>query len=307
MNFEGRNILAIGDFSKDELLKIISASKQVDRNIYEYSSMLKGKILATLFFEPSTRTRMSFQAAMQRTGGSVIGFSEVSTTSMKKGESMPDTIKIISGYCDVIVMRHPESGSVAKAAEHASVPVINAGDGENEHPTQTMLDLYTIMKEKGRIEGLKVGFVGDLKFGRTVHSLTTALSQFNPELYFVSPPSIKMPEKYLKELDKKGIRYHEEKELFKVSKELDLLYVTRIQKERFSKPEDYAKVKSVYKLDRTLTNHIRHDTLILHPLPRVDELNPELDALPQSIYFKQAYNGIPVRMALLGLVLGKIK
>jgi len=307
MNFEDRNILAIGDFSKEELLKIIEVAGEIDKDKEKCKDVLRGKILATLFFEPSTRTRMSFQAAMQRMGGSIIGFSEVSTTSMKKGESLPDTIKIISGYCDVIVMRHPEVGSVAKAAEDASVPLINAGDGPNEHPTQTILDLYTIMKEKRTLEGLKVGFVGDLKYGRTVHSLATALRHFNPEFYFISPPSLAMPKKYLRELDKKGIKYHEEENLFKVSKELDVLYVTRIQKERFVNPEEYAKVKGVYKLDKSLAKHIRDDAKILHPLPRVDEMDPELDELPQSVYFKQAHNGIPVRMALLGLILGKLK
>jgi len=307
MNFEKRHILAISDFSKEELLKIIEVASEVDKNVAAYQDLLKGKIVATLFFEPSTRTRMSFQAAMQRAGGSVIGFSDVSTSSIKKGESLPDTMKIISGYCDVIVMRHPEAGSVAKAASDATVPMINAGDGDNEHPTQTLLDLYTIMKEIGKLEGLKAGFVGDLRYGRTVHSLVKALTHFNPEFYFISHPSLKMPEAYLKELNKKGIKYHEEEELFKVSKELDVIYETRIQKERFESEEEYEKVKDAYKLDKSLAQHIKSDAKILHPLPRVDELDPELDELPQSIYFEQAHNGIPVRIALLGLVLGKLK
>jgi aspartate carbamoyltransferase catalytic subunit len=307
MNFEGKHILAIGDLTKEELLRIMEVSKDVNENMQKYAELLKGKILATLFFEPSTRTRMSFQAAMQRLGGSVIGFSDISMSSMKKGESMPDTIKIISGYCDVIAMRHPEAGSVAEAAQLAKVPVINAGDGANEHPTQTMLDMYTIKKEIGNLEGLKVGFVGDLKYGRTVHSLTRALSHFNPEFYFISHPSLKMPDEFLKELDEKGIKYHEEENLFSVSKELDVLYVTRIQKERFEDPDEYERVKGIYKLDKSLAHNIRVDAKILHPLPRIDEMDPELDELPQSIYFKQAHNGLPVRMALLGLVLGKIK
>ncbi len=307
MNFKGRHILAISDFTKEEILKILKVAGDIDRDIGKYKNALHGKIVATIFFEPSTRTRMSFQAAMQRMGGSVIGFSDVSTSSMKKGESLPDTIKIISGYCDVIVMRHPLAGSVAKAAEDAAVPVINAGDGPHEHPTQTILDLYTIRKEKGKLEGLKVGFVGDLRYGRTVHSLVRALSYFNTEFYFISPDSIKMPDEYLNELEKKGIKYHEEKDLLKVAKELDIIYVTRIQQERFENPEDYEKVKKGYKLDKTLARYIKPDARILHPLPRVDEMLPELDELPQSIYFKQAHNGIPVRMALLGLVLGKLK
>ncbi len=307
MTFKGRHILAISDFTKEELLHIIKVASDIDSDIGKYSDSLKGKILATLFFEPSTRTRMSFQAAMQRMGGSVIGFSDVSTSSIKKGESLPDTIKIVSGYCDAIVMRHPEAGSVEKSSKDSSVPVINAGDGPHEHPTQTILDVYTIQKELGRLENLKVGFVGDLKFGRTVHSLVKALSNFNAEFCFVSPPSLKMPDEYLEELDKKGVNYREEIDLLKVSKELDILYMTRIQKERFVNLEDYDKVKGIYKLDRSIEKNIRKDAKILHPLPRVDEIDPELDQLKQSVYFKQAHNGIPVRMALLGLVLGKIK
>ena len=307
MNFEGRNVLSISDFSKEELLKVTDVAAEIDRNLAIFSDALKGKIVATLFFEPSTRTRMSFQAAMQRMGGSVIGFSDVSTSSLKKGESLPDTIKVVSGYCDVIVMRHPDAGSVAKAAEDASVPVINAGDGPREHPTQTILDVYTIMKERGNLENLKVGFVGDLKHGRTVHSLVTAMSHFNSEFYFVSNESLKMPEEYLKNLKSRGVKYREETDLLKVSKELDVIYVTRVQSERFENRQDYENSKKGYKLDASLAESIRENAIILHPLPRVDELDPELDKLKQSIYFKQAHNGIPVRMALLGLVLGKIK
>ena len=306
MNFANRHTLEISAFSKEELLKIIEVAGEIDKDVEKYNDTLKGKIVATLFFEPSTRTRMSFQAAMQRMGGSVIGFSDVSTSSLKKGESLADTIKVISGYCDVIVMRHPEEGSVAKAASDASVAVINAGDGPHEHPTQTILDIYTIMKEKGTLENLKIGFVGDLKYGRTVHSLTTALSHFNPEFYFISPDSLKMPATYLKELEGKGIKYHEES-MENVSHELDVIYVTRVQKERFANAEEYEQAKKGYKLDKSLGEKIKSDAIILHPLPRVDEMDEELDKLKQSIYFKQAHNGIPVRMALLGLTLGKLK
>ena len=307
MNTEPKHVLTMSQFSKDDILAIIEAAGKIDRKKSLYSETLKGKILATLFFEPSTRTRMSFQAAMQRMGGSVIGFSDISTSSMKKGENLSDTIKIVSGYCDAIVMRHPEAGSVAKAAEQASVPVINAGDGPNEHPTQTILDLYTIMKERGKLENLKIGFVGDLKYGRTVHSLVTAMNHFSPEFYFISSESLGLPDKYLKKLDEKGIRYHKETDLLKVSSELDVIYVTRIQKERFESAKEYDEAKESYRLDKSLAEHIKADAIILHPLPRVDEIDPELDALPQSIYFKQAHNGIPVRMALLGILLGKIK
>ena len=301
------HVLTMSQFSKDDILAIIEASRKIYAKRDRYSETLRGKILATLFFEPSTRTRMSFQAAMQRMGGSVIGFSDISTSSMKKGENLSDTIKIVSGYCDAIVMRHPEEGSVAKAAEQSSVPLINAGDGPNEHPTQTILDLYTIMDEKGTLENLKVGFIGDLKHGRTVHSLVTALMHFNPELYFISQPALGMPEKYLKNLDAKGIKYHEETNLLKVSGELDVIYVTRIQKERFEDLKEYEKAKANYRIDKSLAKNIKSDAIILHPLPRVDEIDAELDDLPQSVYFKQAHNGIPVRMALLGILLGKIK
>ena len=301
------HVLTMNQFSKDDILAIIEASRKIYAKRDRYSETLRGKILATLFFEPSTRTRMSFQAAMQRMGGSVIGFSDISTSSMKKGENLSDTIRVVSGYCDAIVMRHPEEGSVAKAAEQASVPLINAGDGSNEHPTQTILDLYTIMDEKGTLENLKVGFVGDLRHGRTVHSLVTALMHFNPELYFISQPALGIPEKYLKNLDAKGIKHHEETDLLKVSGELDVIYVTRIQKERFEDVKEYEKAKASYRIDKSLAKNIKSDAIILHPLPRVDEIDAELDDLPQSVYFKQAHNGIPVRMALLGILLGKIK
>ena len=307
MNFEGRNVLSLSDFSKEELLKIVEVTGKIDESLADHSQVLKGKIVATLFFEASTRTRMSFQAAMQRMGGSVIGFSDASASSMKKGESIADTLKVVSGYCDVIVMRHPKEGSVEEAARHAKVPVINAGDGSNEHPSQTMLDIYTVMKERGSLENLKIGFVGDLKYGRTVHSLVNAFTHFNPEFYFVSPEQLKMPGKYLEVLKEKNVKYFEEHDLLKISKNLDVIYVTRIQKERFDNEEDYGKAKKGYFLDKSLIDHIRDDALILHPLPRVDEMNPELDKFKQSVYFKQAHNGIPLRMALLALVLGKIK
>ena len=307
MDFEGRNILSISDFSKEDLLRIIEAARKIDDSMDSYAPVLRGKIVSTLFFEASTRTRMSFQAAMQRMGGSVIGFSDASASSMKKGESIADTIKVVSGYCDVIVMRHPEEGSVAKAAMHAEVPIINAGDGSNEHPSQTMLDIYTIMKERGSLEGLKIGFVGDLKYGRTVHSLVTALSHFGPEFYFISPDQLKMPPSYLEDLKRKNITYFEENDLAKLREKLDVVYATRIQKERFATDEEYEKAKKGYILDRSLIGYIKEEGMILHPLPRVDELNPELDKFKQSRYFKQAHNGIPLRMALLGLVLGKIK
>ncbi len=305
MGWTGRDIVSIKDFSKEELLHVLDKAAEIEKNRAKYSEMLKGKVMAALFFEPSTRTRLSFESSMHRLGGSVIGFSDSINTSISKGETFEDTIKIIDGYADLIVVRHPEAGSSKRAADVAKQPVINAGDGAHEHPTQTFIDLYTIRKSCGRLENLKVGFLGDLKYGRTVHSLAFALSRFNPTLYFISPKSLKMPESDLKELKAKGITCYEEEDLLKVSENLDVLYVTRIQKERFLNPEDYKQVKGVYQLDTPFLKHTKPELRILHPLPRIDEINPQLDKAPQSIYFEQAHNGIPIRMALLSMILGK--
>ena len=303
MGFFGRDIISIRDFSKDEILRILDAAQVMQAGKEKYFGLLSGKVMASLFFEPSTRTRLSFDAAMQRLGGSVIGFQNPEMTSISKGETTEDTIRIIDGYCDLIVMRHPKDGSVKIAAELAEKPVINAGDGSNEHPTQTFMDLYTIRKEHGALENLNVGFVGDLKYGRTVHSLAYALSHFKPNITFISHKSLRMPEKYLKELDAKKINYVEEEDLTKASKDLDILYVTRIQKERFLNPEDYSQVKGGYQIDSSFLKFTKPSLKILHPLPRVDEINTGLDSANQSIYFKQAHNGIYVRMALLAMIL----
>lgn len=304
MGWLGRDIVSIKDFSKDEILQVLDKAADIEKNRSKHSELLRGKVMAALFFEPSTRTRLSFEAAMHRLGGSVIGFSEPSMTSIAKGETFEDTMRIIDGYCDVIAIRHPEIGSAKKAADIVRNPVINAGDGAHEHPTQTFTDLYTIRKSCGRLDNLTVGFLGDLKYGRTVHSLAYALSHFNATIYFISPKSLKMPDEDLKELNKRKVTYHEEEDLLKVSNKLDVLYVTRIQKERFLNPEDYHSVKGVYKLDPSFLKHTKPELKILHPLPRIDEINPQLDKAPQSIYFEQAHNGVPVRMALLAMVLG---
>jgi aspartate carbamoyltransferase catalytic subunit len=306
MGWLGRDVVSIRDFSKEDLLEVVNKAAAIENdNKGKNSLFLQGKVMASLFFEPSTRTRLSFEAAMHRLGGSVVGFAEPSMTSIAKGETFEDTIRIIDGYCDVLVIRHPEIGSAKKAAEVARHPVINAGDGAHEHPTQTFVDLYTIKKSCGRLDRLAVGFLGDLKYGRTVHSLAYALSHFNSTLYFISPKSLRMPEDDLKELDKRKVNYYEEEDLLKVSKKLDVLYVTRIQKERFLNPEEYHSVKGIYKLDPSFLKHTKPELKILHPLPRVDEINPQLDKAKQSIYFEQAHNGIPVRMALLAMILGK--
>ncbi|MCK4497510.1 MAG: aspartate carbamoyltransferase [Candidatus Aenigmarchaeota archaeon] len=302
MDFKNRDIISIRDFSKDEILHILETSKKIESK--PDPELLKNKIMASLFFEPSTRTRMSFESAMRRLGGNVIGFDDPNTTSLKKGETLWDTIKMAESYSDVIVIRSPIEGASRLAAEAAKVPVINAGDGANQHPTQTLLDLYTILKEKKTLENLNVGFLGDLKYGRAVHSLAIALSHFNARMFFISPKALKMPDSYLEELEQKGIWYREEEDLFKVSRELDILYATRIQKERFPDPLEYKKYAGVYRLDRKLLDHIKPGLRILHPLPRVDEIHPELDDTKHAVYFEQAKNGIPVRQTILALVLG---
>jgi aspartate carbamoyltransferase catalytic subunit len=302
--FKKRDIISIKDFSREDLIYFLKVAKKFEG--YR-KPILDGSVLATLFFEPSTRTRLSFEAAMTQLGGRVIGFADPNVSSAKKGETLHDGIKVIGGYCDVIVIRHPEAGSAKEAADATTTPIINGGDGPNQHPTQTLLDLYTIKKEKGRITGLNVGFVGDLKYGRTVHSLADALSKFNCKMSFVSPPSLRMPKKQLDELSSRGISFVEEEDLDKVSQQIDVLYATRIQKERFPSEKEYNKVKNSYVLDKNLLGKTKKDVRIMHPLPRVNEIHPNLDPYRQAVYFKQAHNGVIVRKALLSLVLGKVK
>ena len=305
MDFKGKDIISINDFSKEELLYILKVASSIEQK--PKSNLLKGKILAALFFEPSTRTRLSFISAMEQLGGEIIGFSTAHTTSIQKGESLWDTIKMTEQYADIITIRHPLEGSARLAAEAASIPVINGGDGSNQHPTQTMLDLYTIQKIKGKLEDLHVGIVGDLKYGRTVHSLVIALSHFNPTFYFIAPDALQIPETYLDELFHKKIKYYKTSDLTRFSKELDVLYVTRIQKERFPEPLEYERFKGIYRIDEAFLQRIKKELKIMHPLPRVDEIDKSIDNTPHAAYFEQAANGIPVRKALLALVLGKVK
>lgn len=305
MEFKSRDIISINDFSKEELLHILRVVRQMEQN--PKGNILKGRILAALFFESSTRTRLSFISAMKQLSGEVIGFSTTGTTSIQKGESLWDTIKMIERYADVIVIRHPLEGSARLAAEAASIPVINGGDGSNQHPTQTILDMYTIQKTKGRIDGLHIGFVGDLKYGRTVHSLVIALSHFNPVFYFIAPDALQIPESYLDELFQKKVKYYKTSDLARFSREFDVLYVTRIQKERFPDPLEYEKFRGMYRIDEAFLQHVKKDLKILHPLPRVDEIDKNIDRTEHAAYFEQAANGIPVRKALLALVLGKAK
>jgi len=302
MSFKNRNIISIRDFSKADILHILDVAKRLEKK--PEPTLLNGKLLAALFFEPSTRTRLSFESAMKRLGGNVIGFADAGVSSTAKGESLHDTIKTIEGYSDVIVVRHPVEGAARVASESTSLPVINAGDGANQHPTQTFLDLYTILKSKGKLENLKVGFLGDLKYGRTVHSLVHALTYFNAEMHFIAPESLRMPADDLIELKKKKITYKEHEKMDDVLKDLDVLYVTRIQKERFPDILDYEKVKGVYVLNQETMKNAKDDLKLLHPLPRVDEITEDVDELGQAIYFEQAHNGIPVRQALIALVLG---
>ena len=304
MTLEGKDVISVRDFDKETILHILSKAGEVDS--HPVPSLLTGKIMATLFYEPSTRTRLSFESAMKRLGGGVIGFADPDTTSTAKGESLADSIRIVEGYADVIILRHPLEGAARLAGDVANIPVINAGDGANQHPTQTFLDLYTILKDKGRIDSLRIGFLGDLKYGRTVHSLATALKHFDVELCFISPSLLRMPEYVLDELHQSKIPFQEMAVLEDAISDLDVLYCTRIQKERFGSPIDHEKVRGAYRVSMHTLSFAKDDLRIMHPLPRVDELDPAVDDSIHAIYFEQAKNGIPIRQALLALVLGKL-
>jgi len=306
LQFEGRDIISIRDFSREEIDYILKVAQAMEPLAQKGSDMLRGKILATLFFEPSTRTRLSFEAAMHKLGGSTIGFAEAEIASVRKGENLADTVRTVENYADVIAIRHPLEGAARLAAEFAKVPIINGGSGAEEHPTQALLDLYTIMKEKGGIDGLKIALVGDLRYGRTVHSLAYALSYYDVELYLVSPESLRMRREVLEEIREK-IPVIEETNIKKVIPILDVLYVTRIQKERFPDPAEYIKVKGSYKIDLETLSKAKEDLIIMHPLPRIDEIAAEVDGTPHARYFQQVWNGIVMRMALLALILGAVK
>jgi len=306
LEFEGRDIISIKDFSREEIDYILKITKTMEPIAVKGSDMLKGKILATLFFEPSTRTRLSFEAAMHKLGGSTIGFAEAEIASVKKGENIADTVRTVENYADVIALRHPLEGAARLAAEFAKVPIINGGSGAEEHPTQALLDLYTIMREKGKLDGLKIALVGDLRYGRTVHSLAYTLSNYTVELYLDSPESLKMRREVL-ETRKEKVSGTEKTRLEKIVPIIDVLYVTRIQKERFPDPAEYVKVKGSYKIDLETLSKAKEDMIILHPLPRVDEIAPEVDNTPYARYFQQVWNGIVVRMTLLALILGAVR
>lgn len=298
-----RDIISIKDFEKKDIKRILDLASRMEKK--PKKDLLKGKILACLFFEPSTRTRLSFETAMSRLGGSTIGFSEAGVTSVSKGESLTDTIKTVESYCDAMVIRHPREGSARLAAEVSEKPVINAGDGSNQHPTQTLLDLYTINREHGRLD-VDIALVGDLKYGRTVHSLAYALAMFGARITLVAPPLLELPREVLSDLKKFNVSIKETDNLEVAIPKVDVLYVTRIQKERFADPEEYEEIKGTYKITVDSLAKAREDLIILHPLPRVDEIAPEVDATKHARYFQQVQYGLPVRMAVLGLVMGAL-
>ena len=297
-----KSLISIQDFTKDEILHILDVAKEFEKN--REQNFLAGKVIACLFFEPSTRTRLSFEAAVNRLGARVIGFPDAKNTSVTKGETLEDTIKIVSNYVDMIVMRHPQEGAAAIAAGVSPVPVVNAGDGSNQHPTQTLLDMYTIRQTQGRLDNLKINMVGDLKSGRTVHSLSEAMSDFSPEFVFTAPDELKMPSKYLKFLDEKHIPYEETDSLEAHLNDCDILYMTRVQQERFPSKEDYDRVKNVYELTASMLSGVKPNMKILHPLPRITEIATGVDATPYAYYFEQARNGMYVRMAVIAYLLG---
>ena len=295
-----RSLIDILELSTDEIEELLATAEDIIANPQKYAHKCEGKKLATLFFEPSTRTRLSFEAAMYELGGNVLGFSEASSTSASKGESVADTAKVVSCYADIIAMRHPKEGAPLVASMNASIPVINAGDGGHNHPTQTLADLLTIYREKGRVDNLTVGFCGDLKFGRTVHSLIDALSRYTGiKFVLISPTELKLPDYVKDSLKKSGIEFVETDDLEKAMGELDILYMTRVQKERFFNEEEYLRLKDSYILTPEKLNYAKSDMSILHPLPRVNEISVAIDNDPRACYFKQVLNGKYMRMALI--------
>ena len=295
-----RNLIDIVDFTTEEIDQLIATAEDIIENPTKYQDACAHKQLATLFFEPSTRTRLSFESAMLSLGGQVLGFSSASSSSTAKGETVGDTIHAVSCYADIIAMRHPKEGAPYAAAQYSSVPIINAGDGSHHHPTQTLTDLLTIHREKGRLDDFTIGFCGDLKFGRTVHSLATALSrQTGIKFVFISPDELKVPD-YIKEtLDKQGLTYEETTSLEESMPKLDVLYMTRVQKERFFNEADYIRLKDTYVLDPSKLVTAKEDLCILHPLPRVNEITVDVDKDPRACYWKQVKNGKMIRMALI--------
>ncbi len=297
-----RDLISITDYSKEEYLRIMELAGEFEKNPNQ--ELLQGKVVASLFFEPSTRTRLSFETAISRLGGRIIGIADPGSSSTSKGETLHDTIKMVSNYADLIVMRHPLEGAARYAAEVSQVPVINAGDGANQHPTQTLLDMYSILKTQGTFDNLNIFLVGDLKYGRTVHSLLMAMSQFeNPIFNFIAPPELQMPDEYKMFLREKNIRYFEHREFSDIISEADIIYMTRVQKERFSDPMEYEKVKNVYILRNSMLAKTKPNLKILHPLPRVNEIHTDVDKNKKAYYFEQALNGVFTREAIISHIM----
>lgn len=293
-----KSLVSITDYSKEDILRILSIAKKFDEN--PNRRLLEGKVCATLFFEPSTRTRLSFETAVNRLGGRIIGFSDAATTSSSKGETLKDTILMVNNYADMIIMRHHLEGAARYASEVSSVPIINAGDGANQHPTQTMLDIYSIYKTQGTLENQTITIVGDLKYGRTVHSLIIGMSHFNPTFHFVAPEELRLPDIYKNFCDKLGIKYKEHIDFSpEVINDADILYMTRVQRERFTDLMEYEKVKNVYILKKEMIKHSKENMRILHPLPRVNEIDQDVDDSPKAYYFEQAKNGVFTREAVI--------
>ncbi|MHB9055278.1 MAG: aspartate carbamoyltransferase [Paludibacteraceae bacterium] len=298
---KNRSLVSISDYSKKEILEILHSAAEFEAN--PNRKTLDGKVIATLFFEPSTRTLLSFETAVNRLGGRIIGFSDSSTSSSVKGETLHDTIRMVANYADAIVMRHPLEGAARYASEISPVPIINAGDGANQHPSQTLLDLYSILKTQGTLENLRICLVGDLRYGRTVHSLIMAMSHFNPSFRFIAPEELKMPDEYKIFCKKNNIAYEETNELAGNFDDADILYITRVQKERFLDLIEFERVKNVYTLKNNMLENSKPTMKIMHPLPRVNEIDQDVDASPKAYYFQQAQNGLYVRQAIVSKVL----
>ena len=301
---KNKSLVSIEDYGKEGILKILELAKYFEKNPNQ--KILEGKVIASLFFEPSTRTRLSFESAINKLGGSIIGFTDASSSSVSKGESLKDTIKTVSKYSDLIVMRHPLEGSAKFASEISEVPIINAGDGANQHPTQTLLDMYSISKTQEKLDDLNIFLVGDLKYGRTVHSLLMAMSHFNPVFNFISHPKLKIPQEHKLFLDNLDIKYYEHTEFTDIISKADIIYMTRVQRERFSDPMEYEKTKNVYVLKNAMLENTKENLRILHPLPRVNEINEDVDENTKAYYFTQALNGVYTRQAIIASTLGLV-
>ncbi len=300
-----KHLISMRDLSADKTLQLLKLAASLEKDPSQID--LSRRVMAAVFYEASTRTRMSFESAMKRLGGEVIGMVGTSGTSVEKGETLADTAKIIARYSDIIVMRHPLEGAARYVSEQVNIPVVNAGDGANQHPTQSLLDLYTILKAQGTLEGLKLALVGDLKYGRTVHSLAYALAPFKPEFHFVSPKSLGMPSHILSDLKKMDIQFKETTKLDKIVNNIDIMYVTRIQRERFPDREEYEKVKNAYIITADLLKNAKDNMKVMHPLPRVNEITTDVDTTKYAYYFDQAENGVYMRQAILATLLGEAK